>query len=203
MNNAKTIFLYVLLFLISFFLFYNENYKKILGFEQDSNASSVYTASDAIESNNTELRFIYLTNSSCNFSSNEDVIYAINSLNDLIEEKANGYGISFSSLIISVDENSYVGIDHISKYDSFDEISTGKGWLNTNVIDLFEDQTVSFKIVPQILVTVRIFSSKEFNNSKHLISFQKEKFLIRKIGKPEIIDWYKKGAPLPKDFNQR
>lgn len=83
------------------------------------------------------------------------------------------------------------GIKHLQKYGHFDEIMTGRGWLNIRLLKYVHEGFPGKAATPQILVVDR----RKVRTAGSAI--QDEILVLRKVGADEIAAWASLGTPLP------
>lgn len=139
-----------------------------------------------------ELTLIYIGSSSCAAAKTREIPEVVNALIATVEEKASNQNFSFSSLGISIDSSVDEGFKHLKSVGDFDEVMTGRHWLNTGSLKYIWQDITGRASTPQILVVARNVVAE---NGKYEI--QSEQFLIRKIGVLEMTNWLHSGAPMP------
>ena len=77
-----------------------------------------------------ELQLIYIGSSTCHFCNVPEISKSVNIIRNDLLTKAQKNGLGFSMVGISKDMIITEGLSHLSKIGRFDEVTTGKGWLN-------------------------------------------------------------------------
>jgi hypothetical protein len=138
-----------------------------------------------------EIAFIYIGASSCQAANNPTFIEAVRGVKEMLVEKVAETGNSYTTVGIAVDLSTEAGLKHLSKFGQFDEIMTGRGWINEGVLKYVWQDHPGRAATPQVLIvrrTVRTEAGVEVNE---------ESILIRKIGLASVQDWLNAGLPLP------
>lgn len=96
---------------------------------------------------------------------------------------------------VSLEPTVESGLDHLAQLGSFDEVSAGDNWTNSAVIrylggDIGQDRKSA---IPQIIVLER-----EVGETPRGLQVSPEREMARYVGRGEIGDWVRAGAPLPR-----
>lgn len=186
----KTVLIYFVLFLLAATL----SYFNLFNFQAIKNIATDYQYT-AIKSktNKQEINLIYIGSSTCKFCKNKNLHNIVDSAKSIIYEKSKSLEIGFSAVGIAAELNPEKGIDHLKDYGYFNEMIVGNSWNNNGTIKYmgemgFESST------PQIILTYRTYT--EYIHTK----IENEKEIANYIGLKNIINWVRKGAPLPSKF---
>lgn len=193
----KDFSLYLLVFISTLLLFFNDNYEKI--YDRIFNSVNfVYNGSEKFDTN-IELTLVFISSSTCVFSSDDALPKIIEETKEAVKEKAISLDYNFSVVGVSTDLTVQPGIDHLTKFGFFDEIITGNSWSNAGALRYIYDDIKGIAVTPQILVTKKIFDTQDEKNMHHS-GVKKEVQILRKVGLDEIKMWYEIGLPLPTDI---
>ena len=140
-----------------------------------------------------ELAFIYIGSSTCRAANNEDLPDKIEALKLLIQQKASLSGRSFAAIGISVDLAVEQGIEHLEKFGRFDEVMTGRGWVNEGLMKYVWEDLPGRGATPQVVVVDRTVE----HNGPGENAIHDEVVVTRKIGPEELQQWLANNAPIP------
>ncbi len=140
-----------------------------------------------------ELVLLYIGSSTCVWCNAEELPGTLAELKDLVSKQANDAGYSFATMGIAKDSAVSQGLEHLQKVGGFDEVNTGRGWLNTGALRYVFMEHPGRSATPQVLVLRRTI----LPNTSTGFTVSGERVLIRKIGLNRIIEWADSGAPLP------
>lgn len=99
----------------------------------------------------------------------------------------------FASMGIAVDPLVEHGYDFLQDLGHFDEITSGRGWLNAGATTYLHRDIPGSPEVPQLLVIVRDIATE----GEDRLQISEDRLLVRKIGLAEIAAWQEFGFPLP------
>lgn len=140
-----------------------------------------------------ELMLIYIGSSTCRWCNAEELPPAIEELKDELRRKAEAENRSFVSVGLSKDADVESGLDHLRKMGRFDEIATGRGWLNGELLRYVFTTHPGKAATPQILVIDRTVAADPSTG----YSITDEQLVMRMYGLQRIVSWSQAGAPLP------
>ena len=140
-----------------------------------------------------ELTFVFITSSTCGPSNDPALPAVIEELKLLLQGHAASVGRGFAAVGIAKDSRVEAGLRHLKKFGVFDEVTTGRGWLNMGVLDYVYEQTPGPAATPQVLVLEGFVDVENGERAIHIGSA-----LVRKVGLVEIQAWNTLGAPIPR-----
>lgn len=138
-----------------------------------------------------ELALVYIGSSSCVWSNVAGLPAAVRALKERVKHRAEESGRSFAAIGIAVDRSTEAGLTHLNKLGAFDEVITGRGWLNIGVIKYLHEDMPGQVATPQIVIVDR------WVGRGTRTGMFDETVVVRKIGASEIERWARAGAPLP------
>ena len=138
-----------------------------------------------------ELAMVYIGSSKCGYANSEELPALLETVRELIRARAQKVGRSFVTIGVSKDLDVEAGIRHLRKYWHFDEIMTGRGWLNIGILKYVYEGFPGIAATPQVLVIDR---RKDRTAGS---AIRDEVLVLRKAGSDEIAAWASLGAPLP------
>lgn len=145
----------------------------------------------ASTSDGAELALVYIGSSTCSYANSEELPALLETVRELLRERAQKAGRSFATIGVSKDLDVEAGIKHLQKYGHFDEIMTGRGWLNIGLLKYVYEGFPGKAATPQVLVVDR----RKVRTAGSAI--QDEVLVLRKVGADEIAAWASLGTPLP------
>lgn len=87
------------------------------------------------------------------------------------------------------------GLEHLEKFGAFDEVTTGRGWLNMGVLEYIYGDMPGAAATPQVIVVERtVKRDGEWG-------IEDQRVLARRAGLDEIEEWAKEGSPLPPEMH--
>ena len=81
-----------------------------------------------------ELAMVYIGSSKCGYANSEELPALLETVRELLLARSQKAGRSFATIGVSKDLDVEAGIRHLRKYGHFDEIMTGRGWLNIGLL---------------------------------------------------------------------
>ena len=148
------------------------------------------------QNSDSELIFIYIGSSSCSYSNNHELPRKIDQLKRFVQSKAKAHQKGFIAQGISIDWKTENGLEHLSKFGKFDEISTGRSWINYTLLEYVWEKSFGEPATPQVIVIDRNLLTQSPENPIYIIG--DEYLLAQKVGIDEISNWLDLQAPLPK-----
>ena len=142
-----------------------------------------------------ELALIYVGSSSCAYSNADSLPGLIKNAKLALQRRAQDLGRSFTTTGISKDWVVENGVDHLAKFGDFDEIMTGRSWLNEGVVKYIWQDMPGRPATPQVLVVDQVVTIPDNDNGQ--IHVDDRVVIARKIGLLEISDWLNNDFPLP------
>lgn len=138
-----------------------------------------------------ELALVYIGSSACYWSNVDGLPSLIREVGAQLREQAQANGHHFASIGIARDRNVENGLRHLRKMGPFDEVMTGRGWMNIGVLKYVYEDLRGPAITPQVLVVRRQLYREETTGIRD------EQVLVRKAGVAEIEAWIRQGVPVP------
>ncbi|MDE2825842.1 MAG: hypothetical protein OXL40_00860 [Bacteroidota bacterium] len=142
-----------------------------------------------------ELALIYIGSSSCAFSTNPELPQMIETAKEGVKKAAMEADRSFTVTGIAKDWDVRAGVTHLETFGTFDEIMTGRSWMNEGVLKYIWQTLPGTPSTPQVLVVERNVSVPGDTVDRFKVS--DEKVIVRKVGLGEIQLWVEAGTPLP------
>ena len=164
----------------------------LLQFNSDEDEAAVDGPAVAPLSSGAELIFVYIGASTCGWSNVPELPGLMEQAKEAVWSAAEETGANFGSVGISRDRIVDRGLDHLKKYGRFDEISTGRGWVNMGMLKYVYGTMPGRAATPQLLVVSRVLS-REGGQTNVL----NERVVVRKVGFDDMRDWVEAGTPLP------
>lgn len=133
---------------------------------------------------------VYMTAPGCSYCNRRAHVSDIKRLKDSLAVTAREINCDIDVSAIIVSGKVQRGINHISKYGNFDEISTGRLWHNSLLDEYAWNRKMKKIMVPQVAVFKTVYESKEppIRKSKQIISTQR--------GTKKIREWVNNGTPV-------
>lgn len=88
--------------------------------------------------------------------------------------------MGFATIGIARDRSSRAGIDHLSQFGTWDEVLSGRGWLNTGVIKYVYDDLPGRAATPQVIVVERSVRRTP------TVAIEQEGVVFRRVGLDQI-----------------
>lgn len=140
-----------------------------------------------------ELAFIYIGSSGCAYSNGPELPVMIEQLKQRIKEEAQSTDRSFAAIGVAKDWVVEDGIEHLQKFGAFDEVMTGRNWLNVGALKYMWEDIPGKAATPQIVVVDRVVEGVD----APAYGIKEEELVVRKIGLREIRQWLEQGVPVP------
>ncbi len=144
-----------------------------------------------------QLVLVYVGSSRCGPSNAPDLPETVGAIATLLRSTALKDSSGFVRIGVAREISARSGLEHLSKFGGFDEISVGQGVLNTASSKYISVDHKGVAATPQLLVVDRRIG--DVLGSVDPIAAD-ERVLLRKVGLAEISDWLKLGAPLPQRY---
>ncbi|HEX2191218.1 MAG TPA: hypothetical protein VHG51_20075 [Longimicrobiaceae bacterium] len=144
-----------------------------------------------------ELAMVYIGSAACGPSNREDLPGMIEELKLRLSGRAAGSGRSFAAVGIARDWDVREGIAHLEKFGEFDEVATGRSWLNLGTLKYVWEDLPGVAATPQVLVVDRSVGEQGPGREGTQYTVRDEVLIARKVGTDEIGEWLARGAPLP------
>lgn len=138
-----------------------------------------------------QILFVYIGSETCGFSREAGFQAIVRTAQMRVAQQARANKQAFSSLGVSAGQSSLLGIKYLADFGPFDEVISGRGFLNTAAMKYFFDEFAGDASFPQILVVQRDLSYLEPG-----YTYRNEKVLLRAVGVPQIEKWVEDKAPI-------
>lgn len=138
-----------------------------------------------------ELALVYIGSSNCYWSNVEGLPFLVRDARSQLRPRARAARYHFAAVGIARDRDVDNGLRHLRKMGEFDEVMTGRGWLNIGVLKYVYEDLPGPAITPQVLVVRR------WLDRDTVIGIREEDVLLRKVGFTEIETWVRQGAYVP------
>ena len=140
-----------------------------------------------------EVALVFVGSSNCGWSNVPELPNMVKGLKLELKKRAENLGMSFAAVGIARDIIATNGIRHLEKFGDFDEVMSGRGWVNIGVLKyIYGGQLSGPAATPQVLVIER-----SLDDTAGHISLTAERVVARKTGLDEIAQWVQSGAPTP------
>jgi len=139
-----------------------------------------------------ELALIYIGSASCGASNREALPGHVEKAKLAVQEAARRSGMRFVAVGVARDLRVEAGLQHLHKFGRFDEVMTGRGWMNIGALKYIYEDHPGLAATPQLLVLERVV-----HFGKEGTSIANERVLARKVGTSEIETWVKRGVAFP------
>lgn len=143
-----------------------------------------------------QLWFVYLGNSTCGWSNNENLPAAVKQTKQRLAAYADSSGATFKAVAVALDYNIEAGLAHISKFGRFDEVSVGDHLTNVFATDYFSSMGLVFA-TPQIAVYEVSVGLPRYAADSAAIGFVGRTYLGTARGLRAILHWAESGLVLP------
>lgn len=117
---------------------------------------------------------------------------AFESIKSLVRAQADSRSQRAAVIGVALDWDPKTGLEWLQKLGRFDEVSTGRNWLNSGAVKYIWRDLPGPTALPQIVVVQRAVEPLE-----RTIVISDETVVLRKLGAAEIMEWAKAGAPVP------
>lgn len=145
-----------------------------------------------------EIVLMYFGTRSCSYSAAEATVESVRTAKSLVEARAKAIGLGFVSHGVASDWDVRGGMSHLERSGPWDEVSLGRSWANSVVLEyLFEDAS-QLAGTPKIVIlrrTLDIGFGPDSVVTRY--GFRDEQVLLRVNGAEEIGGWVEEGAPVP------
>ena len=143
------------------------------------------------ETEGPELALIFIDSPTCVWCNAPELPGLVGEARQKVREQAQSRGYGFASVGLSRTASVEAGIDHLSRFGAFDEVSVGRRWYNMGLLKFVYGTFVGPAATPQLIVVERIVAPSSAPG------FQNERVLLRQIGLGPIQEWVARGAPVP------
>ena len=139
-----------------------------------------------------QLVVVYIGMTGCGASRDPELKQAIRRMKPLLAHQADSLKRPLSVNGISLDWVVDSGFVYLQSLGTWDEITVGNNWGNLGAIRYIWREVGGKPVIPQVLVYER-----SVTQDKKGITFGSERRLAMYEGVPEIIEWVRRGAPIP------
>ncbi|MFL5383490.1 MAG: hypothetical protein ACJ8GN_13305 [Longimicrobiaceae bacterium] len=143
-----------------------------------------------------ELAMIFIGASTCRASNHEGLPAAVEQLARTLRGKAKRAGRSFTTVGVARDWDVDAGLAHLRKFGRFDEVISGRNWLNSGLLHYVWEDIPGEAATPQVVVVDRRLVDRHSSAAEGGM-VQDERLVARLVGWKEIRQWAERGAPLP------
>jgi hypothetical protein len=135
---------------------------------------------------------IVIGSSQCGFSTWSKYMAVIDPMLRTLQDQARARGFGFTAVGVAVDDPADSGYAYLKRLTDFDEILTGRQWLNTGLIHfLWPDSTIT-PATPELIIVARRFDDGVLGPR----GVRTERLFFAQ-GVDSIMAFTKRGAPLP------
>lgn len=131
-----------------------------------------------------ELVFVYIGSSTCRWSNVAGLPNHIKLLKRELFGQAQISDLAFASIGVARDGIAADGIDYLRRFGDFDEVMSGRGWVNSGVQQYMFGNMPGPAMTPQVVVVRRTL-----NYRAGLVVVQHDSVLVRRVGTQEIMQW--------------
>ena len=140
-----------------------------------------------------EVAVVYIGSSVCPASTRPELRGELQRLFAGMKAQAEAKGHAFASIGIAKDLNVEAGLEHLKSLPvPFDEVMTGRGWLNSGLLKYIYNDHPGRAATPQILVLTRVATRDQ--GGWNIVN---ERLIERKVGLAEIMSWSDPEIALP------
>ncbi len=155
-----------------------------VGFRRKSTSRTVHTASAPHAG--TQLLAIFAASSTCGASRYPSLPEELRAIRKVLAADAQRNNRIFVSVGLSVDQDPWVGAEFMKQFGPFDEILSGRGWLNTGAIAFIVRDMPAQRAIPQLILVERDVQVDDLS-----ISEVHDRLVGRKIGSDQIVSYAK------------
>lgn len=138
----------------------------------------------ADDGNGSEVVFLYIGAESCGWSNVDGLRDAVVRMADALRDEVDSQGKRFVTIGIARDISIEDGLRHLRRVGPFDEVISGRGWLNTGLIKYIYGDIPGPAATPQVVLIER---------TVHRLAGQtrvgSEQVIGRFVGAKEILEW--------------
>lgn len=164
------------------------------GYRWNSGGAPAVTSVSAAPSGTTsEVHLVYVGSSTCGSSNVDELVGWLRDVEDRVANQAEEGGYAFTTTGIAKDRIVANGLNHLQKYQSFDQVATGRGWMGMGSLKYVFGELPGPGATPQIVVVRQ--NARRPPDGPYAMSA--EEVIVRKVGLREIEAWVDMGAPIP------
>lgn len=140
-----------------------------------------------------ELLLVLIGASFCHAAEAPGFKEALESAKKLVRAQGGERNQQVGVIGVALDWDPAKGLEWLGHFGEFDEIASGRNWLNAGAVKYIWRDIPGSSALPQLIVVRRTVEP-----SDRTISIGREEVLLRKLGATEIIEWANAGAPVPR-----
>lgn len=131
-----------------------------------------------------EIVLVYIGASTCRWSNVPDLPASVKHLKRRIFAEAQARGAAFASIGIARDEVAADGVKYLRRFGDFDELMSGRGWVNSGVQQYVFGDMPGRAMTPQIIV---VWRTLEYKSGRVIV--RRSRLVARKTGVEAIRSW--------------
>lgn len=178
-RHIKRNYLFIISCLFVFILAY------IIGSRVHPKYSKEAISRKIIFNTNKQIVLVYFGCSTCAAANNPDLIKYYSKIKESIQRRVVEKEINFTTIGISNDYLIQDGLNHLEKFDNFNEVSIGNGMSNSGIQKYIwqAEEIITQAATPQILVLFRTYKSTGIGGQYSVLSeIEKDSMLINVVG---------------------
>lgn len=142
-----------------------------------------------------QLVMVYVGSSACVWSNEPLLPKTVEAIKLRLTAEASRRGWSFKAIGVAIDWSTEHGIEHLRKFGTFDEVSSGSNWGNSlALLHLWDDSAPTEPATPQVLVYERVFVTPSDTSDILWYGERDRRLLTTRIGSRAIAQWADSGA---------
>lgn len=159
-----------------------------------------YVPSYKVE-NKEEMVMIYITNPTCGYCSDPEMIGVVKQIKQGLNKKAHSMGMGFMVIGISNNWKIENGYEHLKKFGDFDEVLIGNNWFGTGGIKYIFNEIPGTPAIPNLVITKRTYAGNMNSDSSFVArGVENETLVKRMFGIDGLKNFLSEGLPLPIDL---
>jgi hypothetical protein len=127
----------------------------------------------------------------------KEFVDAVRAMKPLVARQASERGLPLAIIGVSLDWEVDRGIANLQSMGAWDELVVGNNWINVGAQHFLWQRPDSKPDTPQVIVLERAITPRDST-----IEFGPERRLAGYAGLGEIVEWVRRGAPLPAETKQ-
>jgi hypothetical protein len=178
-QHFKRNYLIIIICLFVFILAY------IFGLKINSRYSKEAISKQIIFNTNKQIVLVYFGCSTCAAANNPDLIKYYSKIKESIQRRVVEKEINFTTIGISNDYLIQDGLNHLEKFDNFNEVAIGNGMSNSGIHKYIwhAEDIIPQAATPQIQVLFRTYKSTGIGGHYSVLSeIEKDSMLINEVG---------------------
>jgi hypothetical protein len=157
----------------------------------ENTSPGMYAAGGAVR-NGRELALVYVGSSACVWSNVAYLAPTIQEIKSLLHSRADSLSLGFAAIGVAKDRMVADGLAHLEKFGQFDEVMTGRSWLNSGLQKFVISSHPGPAATPQLILLERYVDS---GAGESIV--ESERVLLRKVGAEAIYAWLAQDLPIP------